>query len=257
MAFAVAHGAGPSKNPERYHFFYDKKLAPGVKDMLTRERLSQDEFLTWWRTSPVLSDFWLESARKALFNPSTWKTRATINKEMLARTAVEVRVTDGACCTSGRWLETVVDRWQHDHINEPVFDFFWVGRTWIGKRQAPNISPGTPCGHGTGTMQATAHQPHEQDAAAGGSQSFGRDSAPQLGSDRDKSLHRGGQGGGKTARPLREDEADLAHDSGRAACESKRAQGGVRYVDYQGQSTPPDPRLAQHSRSRTHEDREA
>ena len=139
MVFAVAHGAGPSKNPERYNFFYDKKLDPGVKDMLTRERLPQDQFLAWWRASAVMSDFWLEcehawvrihvTPRKALFNPSTWKTRATVQKEMLAQTAVEVRVTDGVCCTSSRWLETVVDRWQHGQINEPLYDFLWVGRT--------------------------------------------------------------------------------------------------------------------------------
>ena len=163
MAFAVAHG-GPSKSPETYNFFYDKKLDPGAKGMLTQEKLPQDEFLAWWKASTVMSDFWVESEhawirvhvtpRKALFNPSTWKTRATIQREMLVQTAVEVRVTDGVCCTSGRWLQTVVDRWQHDKINEPVFDFFWVGRTWIGKRQAPSHPPCAASGHGTGPTQA-------------------------------------------------------------------------------------------------------
>ena len=176
MAFAVAHGGGPSKNPELYNFFYDKKLDPGVKGMLSRKRLPQDEFLAWWRASAVMSDFWLESdhawirihttPRKALFNPSTWKTRATVQKEMLVQTSAEVRVTDGVCCTTGRWLETVVDRWQHEQVNEPLFDFFWVGRTWIGKRQAPNSFPRVPCEHGTGAMQAAAHQPYVEDSAA-------------------------------------------------------------------------------------------
>ncbi|CAE7418332.1 GIP, partial [Symbiodinium pilosum] len=137
MAFAVAHGSGHVKNPDIYNFFYDKKLDPGVKAMLVQEKLSQEEFIAWWRSSSGSSDFWLEcdnawvrvhvTPRKALFNPSTWKTRATVQKEMLVQTAGEIRITDGVCCTTGRWLESVVDRWEHDKIYEPAFAFHWVG----------------------------------------------------------------------------------------------------------------------------------
>ena len=133
MAFAVAHSHGHGRSHELFNFFYDKKLEPGVKEMLVREKLPQEEFIAWWSSSPTTSDFWLEcdhawvrihvTPRKALFNPATWKTRATIQKEMLVQTAAEIRVTDGVRCTSGRWIETVVDRWEHDKISEPVFDF--------------------------------------------------------------------------------------------------------------------------------------
>ena len=264
VAFAVAHGAGPSKNPERYNFFYDKKLDPGVKDMLTRERLPREEYLAWWRTSTVGYDCWLETEhawvrvhvtpRKALFNPSTWKTRASVQKEMLAQTAIDVRVTEGMRCTSGRWLETVVDRWQHDQINEPVFDFLWIGRTWIGKRQAPSLPLCTPRGYGTGAMQAAAHQPHVQDAAAGGGHPLGSDCTSQLGSHGDQGLYHGSQGSGKAAGSDGTD--DHSHVPAGASHEGGRAQDRVRHLDYQGQSPPIDPRLTQCSRSRAHEDRE-
>ena len=265
MAFAVAHG-GPSKYPETYNFFYDKKLDPGVKGMLTREKLPQDEFLAWWRASTVMSDFWVESEhawirvhvtpRKALFNPSTWKTRATVQKEMLVQTAVEVRVTDGVCCTSGRWLETVVDRWQHDKINEPVFDFLWVGRTWIGKRQAPSHPPCAASGHGTSPMQAAAHQPHEQDPAAGGGHAHECHRTPQLVGDRNQGLHHGGPGGRQGQGSFGADEAHFAHDLGGVAHQGQRAQDRLQHLHHQGQPPPPDTRLAKYPRSRAHEDRE-
>ena len=110
MAFAVAHNPGHAKSRDLYNFFYDKKLEPGVKEMLVRERFPQDEFIAWWSSTSTTSDFWLEcdhawvrihvTPRKVLFNPSTWKTHATVQKEMLVQTAGEIRVTDGICCTS-------------------------------------------------------------------------------------------------------------------------------------------------------------
>ncbi|CAE7217070.1 GIP [Symbiodinium pilosum] len=142
MAFAVAHNPGHAKSRDLYNFFYDKKLEPGVKEMLVRERFPQDEFIAWWSSTSTTSDFWLEcdhawvrihvTPRKVLFNPSTWKTRATVQKEMLVQTAGEIRVTDGICCTSNRWIESVVDRWEHDKLNEPAFAFHWeANRTGV------------------------------------------------------------------------------------------------------------------------------
>ena len=265
-AFALEHSPGHVSDNELYNFFYDKKLEPGIKEMLVQERLSQEEFITWWSSSTTTSDFWLEcehawirihvTPRKVLFNPATWKTRATIQREMLVQTAAEIRVTDGVCCTSGRWIETVVDRWEHGKINEPAFEFHWVGRTWIAKRRAPSCSLYTRSEHGTGAMQASSHQPHEQDAAAGRGEPHGGDRSPHLGGDRDKGLHHGGPRCAEVPRPHRADEEGVTYEPGGVAHQGERAQDRVQQCHYKRQSSSPDKGLAQHPRSRTHEDRE-
>ena len=265
MAFAVAHGSGHVKNPDIYNFFYDKKLDPGVKAMLVQEKLSQEEFIAWWRSSSGSSDFWLEcdnawvrvhvTPRKALFNPSTWKTRATVQKEMLVQTAGEIRITDGVCCTTGRWLESVVDRWEHDKIYEPAFAFHWVGRTWISKRQSPSL-PQHAFDYGARTMQASPHQPHDEDTASRGSRALGRSGPSLLECDRDQGRDHGSARGPEGEGPHRADEENFAHDAVRAAHEGERARHRLQQQHDQRQSSPPDKRQSQHPRSRTDEVRE-
>ena len=128
--YAVAHGS--FKTPTTFNIFYDKKLDPGARDMLCQEHLHQEAFLAWWKSTGATSDFWLESPeawirvhmtpRKVLFNPSMWRTR---QKEMLLQTAGEVRITEGICCATSRWIEPVVDRWENGNLNEHAFGFLW------------------------------------------------------------------------------------------------------------------------------------
>ena len=266
MAFAVAHGCGSSRGPDMYNFFYDKKLDPGVKDMLVREKLPQEEFVAWWSSATVSSDFWLEcehawvrihiTPRKNLFNPSTWKTRATVQKEMLVQTAAEIRVTDGVCCTSGRWIEPVIDRWERDKLNEPAFDFHWIGRTWIGKRQAPSFPLRTAFENGTGPMETPSHQPHEQDPVVGGGKPHGRVGPPHVERSGDQGLHNGSPRGGEEPRSHGADEEGVPHEPGRTPNQGGRVEDRLRHQDDQGQPYPPDKGLAQHPGGGAHEDRE-
>ena len=235
--FAVACGSGYSKGPDMYNFFYDKKLDPGIKAMLVQEKLSQEEFIGWWSSAAITSDFWLErdhawvrihiTPRKNLFNPSTWKTRATVQKEMLVQTAAEIRVTDGVCC----------------------------GRTWIGKRQAPSSLSRVSCDHGTGPTQASSRQPHEQDPAAGGGDAVGSAGAPYLERDRDQGVHHGGPRSRESQRPHGADEEGVPHEPERAPREGKRVEDRLCQPRDQGQSHPLDKGLDQYSCPRAHEDR--
>ncbi|CAE7295005.1 unnamed protein product, partial [Symbiodinium sp. CCMP2592] len=61
--YAVAH-CGPQ--PPKYSgMFYEKKLDPGTRDMLSGDRLSLAVFQSWWEKSCIDRDFWVET-------PSTW-----------------------------------------------------------------------------------------------------------------------------------------------------------------------------------------
>ena len=261
---AVAHGSGLPRGRDLYNFFYDKKLDPGVKDMLVQEKWSRDSFLAWWRSSGVSSDFWLESRdawirihvtpRRALFNPSTWKTVCTIQKEMLVQTSGAVRITDGVCCMSGRWIEPVVDTWTADITSEPAFQFLWVGRTWISKSQPRSTPPDPHFDHGTGAMQAASPQPHVQDSAFGRGQPHGSGLAPHLERGGDQSHLGGGQGGGEVEGPNRADEADFEYDFAGTPDQSNGAGSRLRLEDDQGQPPTSGAGHAQHPRSRADED---
>ncbi|CAE7900046.1 RE1, partial [Symbiodinium sp. KB8] len=56
--FAVAHQA--LQPPEYSGIFYDKKLDPSTRNMLSQDRLPLDVFLAWWEKSAIRRDFWVE-----------------------------------------------------------------------------------------------------------------------------------------------------------------------------------------------------
>ncbi|CAE7197343.1 RE2 [Symbiodinium sp. CCMP2592] len=107
-----------------YKIFYDKKLSPEVRELLTQDRLCEVSFTSWWERTKISSDFWLEGEamwyrihvvpRRALCNPSTWKTQSTVQKSMLLQSIGDIRVTEGFCCRTGKPLEAAVDQWKHD-----------------------------------------------------------------------------------------------------------------------------------------------
>ena len=256
--YAVAHGS--FKTPTTFNIFYDKKLDPGARDMLCQEHLHQEAFLAWWKSTGATSDFWLESPeawitvhmtpRKVLFNPSMWRTRATLQKEMLLQTAGEVRITEGICCATSRWIEPVVDRWENGNLNEHAFGFLWAGRTWISKRYSPHDLLCAP-GHGARTMPAASpdDQPDDQDRALERGHQVGSGGSPDLGGGGAQGGDHGTQGGPERERPD-------AHDVGPVA--GQGGQPGHRLPDgnHQRQPHASDTGQPQHPRSRTHEDRE-
>ena len=262
--FAVAHGS--TKPPGHFNIFYDKKLDPGAKEMLCQEHLSHEAFLAWWKSTGATSDFWLETPeawirvhmtpRKVLFNPSAWNTRVTLQKEMLPETVGEIRITEGVCCATGRWIEPVVDRWKGGVPDEHSFNFLWAGRTWISKRYSPR-SIVFADQHGAGTMPSSAAS-HQPDVQVGAPQRSGPPrpgGSSHVGGGRDQGGDHGAPQQGQGARPQRADEARDPYDPGRDESEGGQPQGGLSAGHWQRQLNAPDKGQPQYPRSRTHEDR--
>ena len=259
-AYAVAHGS--FKTPSTFNIFFDKKLDPGARDMLCQEHLHQEAFLAWWKNTGTISDFWLESPeawirvhmtpRKVLFNPSTWQTRATLQREMLLQTAGEVRITEGVCCVTGRWLEPIVDHWKDGNIGEHAFGFLWAGRTWISKRYSPNDLLSTS-DHGTRAMPATTsgNQPDVQGRAPQRGDSTWTCGPPDVGGGGAQSRDHGAQGEPEGEGPRGADAASDTHDVVTVGGEGDRVGHRLSHGDDKGQPHAPDPRQHQHSRSRT------
>ena len=146
------HSTSTTKAPP-YKIFYDKKLNPEVKELLTQDRLQSVSFMKWWEGTKVNDDFWLESEhawhrihvvpRRALCNPSTWKTQHSVQKYMLLESIGNLRITEGFCCRSSKPLETVVDRWK-DEQSENSFRLLWVGRSTFAKSRSANPTSEIP-----------------------------------------------------------------------------------------------------------------
>ena len=149
--FALAHHSlRTSHNPSFYNLFHDKKLDPGIKNMLVHGRFDHSLFMTWWEKTSISGDFWVEgedtwvrvhcTPRRAFFNPSTWRTSSTVLKDMLLACTAEIRTTEGVCCSSGRYIESVVDRWSSGCTSEPSLPLLWIGRSVFPKTK-PSFPP--------------------------------------------------------------------------------------------------------------------
>ncbi|CAE7185372.1 unnamed protein product [Symbiodinium necroappetens] len=188
---AVAH-QGPQV-PKYFGIFYEKKLDPSTRIMLSEDRLQRDVFVAWWEKANFDRDFWVETPntwvrvhmvpRRALFNPSTWRTGSTVQRDMLTASIGSVRSTEGVCCKSGSWLEDVVDQWEFGQVVQPSHPLLWVGRTVFYKAPAPGPDLRAPDhGHGLRAMPAFlgAGEPRDEASTTGRSSASGRNSAPLL-----------------------------------------------------------------------------
>ena len=103
--------------------------------------------------------------RRVLCNPSTWKTRATVQKDMLLEAICDLRVTEGFCCRTGKPLEVAADRWQSGN-DEQAFSLVWIGRSTFVKRCDSKPADSPPAKSSNGAMQAASYQSHVEDPAA-------------------------------------------------------------------------------------------
>ena len=137
---------------------------PEVKVMITQKHLCRESFMTWWKEGEVGGDCWVETEsswirvhrtpRRALFSPGSWNTSSSVLKGMLLSTLGELRHTEAICCSSERWLETVVDAWKGPPSSTPSMSLLWIGRTVLDKRPHPSgASLSAPDG------QLVMHQP--------------------------------------------------------------------------------------------------
>ena len=248
-----------------YKIFYDKKLSPEVKELLTQDRLHMASFMSWWERTKIVSDFWLEGdsmwhrihvvPRRAMCNPSTWRTQHTIQKNMLLQSVGDLRVTEGFCCKSGKPLETAVDRWIHDH-DEACFPLLWVGRSsFVKVRPRPNPSL-TSRPSENGMQQSAGDLEDDQDSVARGVQ------PPRLGCTPYVDL-RGAEGddhGASHAGPSPSTgighEVGVGDDACRAARQGRPAGNPVPCQDHQGQPHPAHQGRSVHAGIGTDEDRQ-
>ena len=189
--FAVAHQA--LQPPEYSGIFYDKKLDPSTRNMLSQDRLPLDVFLAWWEKSAIRRDFWVETPttwvrvhmipRRSMFNPSTWRTGSTVLRDMLVASIGQTRMTESVCCASGKWVESTVDQWEPGQVEQHVFPLLWTGRTVFFKLQAPGPCPRDPgAADGRAAMQREGGSPQQDDEANAlvGSRQGGGHSPSQL-----------------------------------------------------------------------------
>ena len=169
--------AGLSHN-NLYNIFYDKKLPPEVKVMITQNQLCRESFMSWWKQCDVGGDFWIETEstwirvhvtpRRSLFSPTLWHTSSSVLKGMLLSTLGEFRQTEGVCCSSERWLETVADLWSRSASQTAPMPLLWVGRTVFSKRAPPTGSPARAPDGPRGMLEGPPDQPHDEAPVARG-----------------------------------------------------------------------------------------
>ena len=251
----------------QYKIFYDKKLSPEVRELLTQDRLHEVSFIAWWKRTKITTDFWLESEfawhrihvtpRRALCNPRAWKTQSIIQKDMLLRSIGDVRVTEGFCCRTEKPIEAVVDRWGEGDADR-AFETLWIGRSTFAKlsNSCPSQSPlATTGGHGR-AMQTPGNQQDEQGAVVERSQ------PPRVGGAQDVVL-RGVESGDPGAQDERCDLERWTPDAIRdqldpAGVEGQghRARRAVPLEHHKGQPSPPGEGPRRDPSQRAHEDRE-
>ena len=255
-----------SSQGPRYKIFYDKKLSPQAKELLSQDRLQEQSFVSWWEQTRFTSDFWLEGEfawyrihvvpRRVLCNPSTWKTHSTVQKDMLLSSIGDVRVTEGFCCRSGKPLEITVDRWQEGK-NEPSFPMLWIGRSTFAKLgfRAPCRPDLRAPGH-VFNMQAAGHQLDEQDSATRRVHAPGPCGAQDLDGGRAESRDPGAQDGERGPPSWPPDEVSDVAQHARAQSEGDGDGHRLPHQRHEGQPAQADSRQFGYAGVRTDEDRE-
>ena len=247
-----------------YKIFYDKKLPPALKELLTLDRLQSASFLGWWEGTSITSDFWLESEfawhrihvtpRRVPCNPSTWKTQATVQKDMLIRSISDLRVTEGFCCRTGKPLEIAVDRWT-DGSSEHAYSLLWIGRSTFAKRSSSNNTflRERLC---HGRMEADPDQPNVQDGAPRGGEPVRTSGAPQLVVRRNQGDNPGAPDERPERAPLRPDEVGHQLEHARAQDEGEGVGSGFSVECDERESVATHPRQLGYAGHGAHEDRE-
>ena len=139
--------------PRVPQLFYEKKVTPEVRNMLSGDSLDLESFVRWWQLTKISADFWIETPealirvhvvpRRSFFNPSDWKTQQSLLRDNLFRVLGSVRSTYSVSCRSLRDLPVVSDMWEQGlGLPKPCHQCLWVGRTVFNRRElfAPSTS---------------------------------------------------------------------------------------------------------------------
>ena len=256
--------------PQLTGVYHEKKLDPSVKDMLSQDRLQRDMFMTWWGQTSYDRDFWIETPatwvrvhvvpRRAMFNPSTWRTSSTILKDMLLATLGYTRTTESISCCSGKWLETAVDLWEHERGADQSFPLLWVGRTVLHKvrpleSHTPSADLGDGCLGAAVRGEEEDDQQHDEAGAPPRSDEVGNDGASFLDGDRVEGGDPRAPGADRQERRGQADEEDqLTHPRG-AEGEGRGAERAAARPGEQGTYPQAHPGLPQHAGQHFDDDR--
>ena len=134
---------------EERQVFYPKKLGTAVKGMLMADKLSPVPFMTWWNSTSISNDFWIEGEqtlirvhvipRKTLFNPGRWNTNSPGHKEALLRLLGNLRTTEAVSCKTHREYHPVHGGWRGTE-DDAFLPMLWVGRTVFSRARMSSIS---------------------------------------------------------------------------------------------------------------------
>ena len=96
------------------NLFYPKKIGLATRNLLLSEKCNVGAFLNWWNSTNISNDFWLEGPealvrvhvipRKALFDPSAWRTTELEHKQALLDSLGSIRSTCAISCKTQREL---------------------------------------------------------------------------------------------------------------------------------------------------------
>ncbi|CAE7261754.1 RE1 [Symbiodinium natans] len=127
--------------------FFPKKVGAAIKNMLLDESFSPETFASWWSSSNISNDFWIEDAdylirvhvipRRSFFNPLHWATQNLRHKELLLKSLGAVRSIHGIACKSHRAFPTVHGTWDRMQDNS-AFPMLWVGRSVFTRKPMLN-----------------------------------------------------------------------------------------------------------------------
>ena len=214
-----------SSSSSRPRLFYPKKIDKTTRNMLTGDSLNEASFMSWWQSTNISNDFWIETPnrlyrihvipRRTSFSPQKWTTHQHERKQALLEQLGRVRESWGFSCKTHKSLTPVHDLWR-DEIEEDCYPVVWVGRTSFARRPMPLSKNFLAIrdGHSSDRPREAAGDLRDEEAGAlGGAQAARSTSSPEV--DGTGTPQRAGRGEGQEAR---DDPAEGAeqHDPGRA-----------------------------------------
>ena len=145
----------PAVKPQPFKLLFSpKKIGPATRNFLLDARFSPATFATWWSSTNVSNDFWVESEeylvrvhvipRRTFFNPQHWKTSNSVHKEELLQSLGVVRSVNAISCKSHKEFPAVHGFWDGQQ-DESTFPVLWIGRTVFRRRfPMPTSAPSCP-----------------------------------------------------------------------------------------------------------------
>ena len=222
-----------SSSTSRPRLFYPKKLDKSIRNMLTGDSLNETTFMTWWQSTNISNDFWIEDhnrlyrihviPRRTLFSPQKWTTPSHDRKQALLDQLGRVRESWGFSCKTHKNLTPRHDLW-NDVDAEDCYPVVWVGRTSFARRPMPlsKFSPSIRDGRSSDHSGEAAGDLNDEEAGPlGGAQAARSTSTSEV--DGGGAPQRAGRGESQEAGhgPA---EGTEQHDLGRAQDHGGRAQ---------------------------------